>query len=277
MLNTPKKSNPNINNNDKQFTDQNPLKKANISIASTEINSNKKKEIINNLTPKKKSSSKIEAIKTFCRIRPIKGTNQLFSLQQKNDKILNINSANLEKLNVGNNLKLINSYKFSKVFGELSTQEEIFEYACKPLIDDLILNQRSGLVFIYGMTNAGKTFTVIGTPENPGILPQALKTLLEYDVKKINNEKNANINFNYNFVEIYNEDVFDLLADVPKSKNKYFKNKLNVKENLNSIFFLQDVTFEKLDDLESFKLSIFQKRKNGIYFSFRKINNILNK
>ena len=180
-------------------------------------------------------------------------------------------------MNVGNNLKLINSYKFSKVFGELSTQEEIFEYTCKPLIDDLILNQRSGLVFIYGMTNAGKTFTVIGTPENPGILPQALKTLLEYDVKKINNEKNANINFNYNFVEIYNEDVFDLLADVPTSKNKYFKNKLNVKENLNSIFFLQDVTFEKLDDLESFKLSISQKRKNGIYFSFRKINNILNK
>ena len=87
-------------------------------------------------------------------------------------------------MNVGNNLKLINSYKFSKVFGELSTQEEIFEYTCKPLIDDLILNQRSGLVFIYGMTNAGKTFTVIGTPENPGILPQTLKTLLEYDVKK---------------------------------------------------------------------------------------------
>jgi hypothetical protein len=80
MLNTLKKSNPNINNNDKPFTDQNPLKKANISIASTEINSNKKKDIINNLTPKKKSSSKIEAIKTFCRIRPIKGTNQLFSL-----------------------------------------------------------------------------------------------------------------------------------------------------------------------------------------------------
>ena len=51
------------------------------------------------------------------------------------------------------------------------------------------------------MTNAGKTFTVIETPENPGILPQTLKTLLEYDVKKINNEKNANINFNYNSYE----------------------------------------------------------------------------
>ena len=254
ILNTPKKNNPIITiNNDKAFNEQNTFKQSNISIASTEINSNKKKEIEENLNPKKKQkSSKIEAIKTFCRIRPIKGINELFSISPKDEKILNINSINLEKLNVGNNLKLINSYKFSKVFGEDSTQEEVFEYTCKPLINDLILNQKSGLVFTYGMTNAGKTFTVIGTPEKPGILPQALKNLLEYDEKKINNEYNENFNFYCNFVEIYNEDVFDLLADDPNGKNKNFKKKLNVKENLNSVFFLQDVTFEKLDNLESF-------------------------
>ena len=100
------------------------------------------------------------------------------------------------------------------------------------------------------MTNAGKTFTVIGTPEQPGILPQALKILLEYnDLQK--NEK-LDIKFYCNFVEIYNEDVFDLLDDDPTGKNKFFKKKLNIKENLNSVFFLQDVTYEKLDSLESF-------------------------
>ena len=232
--------------------DLNSLKQPEISIASTEINSNKRIEIAQNFTPKKKpKSSKIEAIKTFCRIRPIKGINELFSISQKDDKILNINSSNLEKLNVGNNLKLINSYKFSKVFGENSTQEEVFEVTCKPLIDDLIQNNKSGLIFTYGMTNAGKTFTVIGTPDKPGILPQALKTLLEYDEQK-NIKDNIYNNFYCNFVEIYNEDVFDLLADDITGKNKYFKKKLNVKENLNSVFFLQDVTFAKLDNLESF-------------------------
>ena len=232
--------------------DLNSLKQPEISIDSTEINSNKKIEIAQNFTPKKKpKSSKIEAIKTFCRIRPIKGINELFSISQKDDKILNINSSNLEKLNVGNNLKLINSYKFSKVFGENSTQEEVFEVTCKPLIDDLIQNNKSGLIFTYGMTNAGKTFTVIGTPDKPGILPQALKTLLEYDEQK-NIKDNIYNNFYCNFVEIYNEDVFDLLADDITGKNKYFKKKLNVKENLNSVFFLQDVTFAKLDNLESF-------------------------
>ena len=218
------------------------------SIASTEVHSNKKISLEENMTPRKKQKSKLEAIKTFCRIRPTKTPNEIFSISQNDDRILNINSSTLEKLNVGNNLKLINSYKFSKVFDENSTQEEVFELTCKPLLDDLIQNQKSGLVFTYGMTNAGKTFTVIGTPECPGILPLALKSL--FDIK--NNKDNNNFCFYCNFVEIYNEDVFDLLADDPTGKNKYYKKKLSIKENLNSVFFLQDVTFTKLDTLESF-------------------------
>ena len=234
-----------VEDQSKIISDKHP-KQSGYSLASTEIHSTKK--IIDEIsTPKKKAKSKLEAIKTFCRLRPIKSPNELFSISKSNDKILNINSANLEKLNVGNNLKLINSYKFSKVFDENSTQEEVFEYTCKPLLDDLVLNQKSGLVFTYGMTNAGKTYTVIGTPECPGILPLALKNLFDYG-----NINNNNYNFYCNFVEIYNEDVFDLLSDDPTGKNKYFKKKLTVKENLNSVFFLQDVTFSKLDTLESF-------------------------
>lgn len=235
------------------FNIQNPVKSDELSTNSTEFNSNKKIELKENFTPKKNNPkpSKFEAIKTFCRIRPISCANELFSISPKDERILNINSVNLEKLNVGNNLKLINSYKFSKVFGEDSTQEEVFEFTCKPLIDDLIQNHKSGLVFTYGMTNAGKTYTVIGTPDNPGILPQSLKYLLEYKEENIINT-NEYKNFYCNFVEIYNEDVFDLLADDPNGKNKFFKKKLNIKENLNSVFFLQDVTFAKLDSIENF-------------------------
>ena len=230
----------------KLISDKHP-KQSGYSLASTEIHSTKKITIDEISTPKKKAKSKLEAIKTFCRIRPTKSPNELFSISKSDDRILNINSTNLEKLNVGNNLKLINSYKFSKVFDQNSTQEEVFEYTCKPLLDDLVLNQKSGLVFTYGMTNAGKTYTVIGTPECPGILPLALKNLFDYG-----NINNNNYNFYCNFVEIYNEDVFDLLSDDPSGKNKYFKKKLTIKENLNSVFFLQDVTFSKLDTLDSF-------------------------
>ena len=202
-------------------------KQSGYSIASTEIHSNKNLSLEENITPRKKPKSKMEAIKTFCRIRPCKSVNELFSISKNDDRILNINSSSLEKLNVGNNLKLINSYKFSKVFGENSTQEEVFELTCKPLLEDLILNQKSGLVFTYGMTNAGKTYM------------------------KIKGQKNYH-NFYCNFVEIYNEDIFDLLSDDPTGKNKYYKKKLTIKENLNSVFFLPEVTFAKLDNLENF-------------------------
>ena len=227
-------------------------KQSGYSIASTEIHSNKNLSLEENITPKKKPKSKMEAIKTFCRIRPCKSQNELFSISKTDDRILNINSSILDKLNVGNNLKLINSYKFSKVFDENSSQEEVFELTCKPLLDDLLYNQKSGLVFTYGMTNAGKTYTVIGTPEYPGILPLALKNLFEYDETLKMKGGISHNNFYCNFVEIYNEDVFDLLSDDPIGKNKYYKKKLTVKENLNSVFFLQDVTFAKLDSLESF-------------------------
>ena len=246
-INTPNRSSPFQAEEQSKIASDKLPKQSGYSIASTEIHSTKKITIDETFTPKKKAKSKLEAIKTFCRIRPTKSPNELFSIAKSDDRILNINSANLEKLNVGNNLKLINSYKFSKVFDENSTQEEVFEFTCKPLLDDLIFNQKSGLVFTYGMTNAGKTYTVIGTPECPGILPLALKNLFDYG-----NINNNNYNFYCNFVEIYNEDVFDLLSDDPSGKNKYFKKKLIVKENLNSVFFLQDVTFSKLDTLDSF-------------------------
>ena len=246
-INTPNRSSPFQAEEQSKIASDKLPKQSGYSIASTEIHSTKKITIDETFTPKKKAKSKLEAIKTFCRIRPTKSPNELFSISKSDDRILNINSGNLEKLNVGNNLKLINSYKFSKVFDENSTQEEVFEFTCKPLLDDLIFNQKSGLVFTYGMTNAGKTYTVIGTPECPGILPLALKNLFDYG-----NINNNNYNFYCNFVEIYNEDVFDLLSDDPSGKNKYFKKKLTVKENLNSVFFLQDVTFSKLDTLDSF-------------------------
>ena len=209
---------------------------------------------INNIieSQKKKLIENNDSIKTFCRIRPFNGTNLLFHRSKTDSQILNINSENLQKLNINTNLKLINSYKFTKVFTEENTQVEIFNETCKKLIDDLVFNFKSGLIFTYGMTNAGKTFTVIGSPNNPGILPQSLILLFDY----YQNNKLNDFNLFCNFVEIYNEEVFDLLSNDELGKNKFYKKKLNVKENLNNIFYLQDVTFQKLNSLKDFNDSL---------------------
>ena len=202
-------------------------------------------------SPKKKTllENNNNSIKTFCRIRPFKGKNELFFKSKTDPKKLIINKENLQKLKINSNLKLINSYTFTDIFDENSTQEQIFTSTCEPLIKNLLENNQSGLIFTYGMTNAGKTFTIIGTPNQPGILPLSLTFIFNYFEEKKLFEK---FELYANFIEIYNEDVFDLLANDPNGKNKFFKQKLNIKENINNIFYCQDVKYVQILNMENF-------------------------
>ena len=70
------------------------------------------------LSPHKKklSSSSGESIRTFCRIRPFNGTNELFHPNESDDKILQINPDALAKLNINPQAKLITSYTFTNFF-----------------------------------------------------------------------------------------------------------------------------------------------------------------
>ncbi|XP_060097286.1 kinesin-like protein KIF20B [Heteronotia binoei] len=72
--------------------------------------------------------------------------------------------------------QMVQKFTFSQVFGPETTQEEFFEGAVKQSVQDF-LRGRSRLVFTYGVTNAGKTYTYQGTEDNAGILPRALEML----------------------------------------------------------------------------------------------------
>ncbi|XP_071345255.1 kinesin-like protein KIF23 isoform X2 [Trachinotus anak] len=67
-------------------------------------------------------------------------------------------------------------YSFKKVFGINTTQMELFEDVSKPLVDDLI-HCKNGLLFTYGVTGSGKTFTMTGSPGEGGLLPRCLDML----------------------------------------------------------------------------------------------------
>ena len=68
-------------------------------------------------------------------------------------------------------------YTFNTVLGPSVTQEELFARTVMPYIDSF-LQGTPALIFCYGVTNAGKTFTISGTPESPGIVPRTLETIL---------------------------------------------------------------------------------------------------
>ena len=65
-----------------------------------------------------------------------------------------------------------------------------------------------GTVFAYGQTSSGKTFTMMGTQENPGVIPQAIRDVFAY-IQKTKDKREFLLRVAY--LEIYNEQIRDLL------------------------------------------------------------------
>ncbi|NWH38652.1 KI20A protein, partial [Chloropsis hardwickii] len=73
----------------------------------------------------------------------------------------------------------VHSFTFSQVFGPETTQSEFFEGTMKDIVRAYV-NGVNGLVFAYGVTNAGKTFTIQGTSKDLGILPRSLEVIFNH-------------------------------------------------------------------------------------------------
>jgi kinesin family protein 18/19 len=78
-----------------------------------------------------------------------------------------------------------------------------------------VIQGYNACVFAYGTTGSGKTYTMAGTSENPGIMFLIIKGMFD----RINSEQEKKYEIKVSFVEIYNEVIRDLL--VANSKETY--------------------------------------------------------
>lgn len=76
---------------------------------------------------------------------------------------------------------------FARVFKPDVGQREIFNHCALPLVDSLI-NGKNGLLFTYGVTGSGKTYTMTGDQQDGGVMPRCLDVLFNsitnYQAKK---------------------------------------------------------------------------------------------
>ncbi|KAG9019688.1 kinesin-like protein Klp5 [Tulasnella sp. 427] len=100
-------------------------------------------------------------------------------------------------------------YTFDRVFDEHARQIDVFENTTKPLLDGLF-DGFNATVFAYGATGCGKTHTISGTEENPGII---YLTMAELFAKIEEKKDDMLVEVSLNFLEIYNEEIRDLLVD----------------------------------------------------------------
>ncbi|KTW31950.1 uncharacterized protein T551_00633 [Pneumocystis jirovecii RU7] len=117
-------------------------------------------------------------------------------------------------LPVGKRVKDIR-YAFDRVFDEDSTQEMVYESTVKPLLDG-ILEGYNATVFAYGATGCGKTHTISGSQEDPGIIFLTMKELFD-KMTSLADEKIIEISLSY--LEIYNETIRDLLVPSINAKS----------------------------------------------------------
>lgn len=113
-----------------------------------------------------------EKLSTFLRIRPVNCENKPYSVTDSSS--LYVSMADPSKNCI---------YKFSHIFDYNSDQCEVFNKCCSPLVDDLI-NNNDSLLFSYGTTASGKSYTMKGTCDNPGLIPQALTKLFDININE---------------------------------------------------------------------------------------------
>ncbi|KAL8130274.1 hypothetical protein V2J09_019429 [Rumex salicifolius] len=99
-------------------------------------------------------------------------------------------------------------FTFDSSFPESATQQDVYSATTADLVA-AVLEGRNGSVFCYGATGAGKTYTMLGTVENPGVMVLAMKDLFT-KIRQRSVDGNHVVHLSY--LEVYNETVRDLLS-----------------------------------------------------------------
>ncbi|KAJ8567393.1 hypothetical protein K7X08_019601 [Anisodus acutangulus] len=96
-------------------------------------------------------------------------------------------------------------YAFDYAFGPKSTN------SASIYIQSTIAGVIQGLnatVFVYGSTGSGKTYTMVGTKDDPGLMVLSLNTIFDL----IKNDKSSDVfQVTCSYLEVYNEVIYDLL------------------------------------------------------------------
>ncbi|KYR01864.1 kinesin-14 [Tieghemostelium lacteum] len=170
-------------------------------------------------------------IRVFCRVRPNKDNgdqvvieypmntdNQLELSVPTNPTVNSYNMMSSVNGSIPQNVKKLN-FQFDRVFGVGSSQEIVFEE-----ISQLVQCSLDGFntcIFSYGATGAGKTYTMEGgqTPDSRGMIPRTVEKIFQ-SAKELES-KGWQYTMDAFYLEIYNEQINDLLNLKPDPNVKY--------------------------------------------------------
>ncbi|XP_030240036.1 kinesin-like protein KIN-7I [Drosophila navojoa] len=95
---------------------------------------------------------------------------------------------------------------FDYVFDQDTNNQIVFDCMAKHIIE-ACMKGFNGTIFAYGQTSSGKTYTMMGDEQNPGVMVLAAKEIF----KQIARHSDRDFLLRVGYIEIYNEKIYDLL------------------------------------------------------------------
>ncbi|KAF1506617.1 Kinesin-like protein KIF20B, partial [Eudyptula minor novaehollandiae] len=219
-------------------------------------------------------------IQVCLRIRPLTSLereNELqdcISLEDSTSIILKPPKTSLSRLSEKTAGQTIQKFTFSRVFGPETTQEEFFEGTMKQPVQDF-LDGYNRLIFTYGVTNAGKTYTFQGTEDDIGILPRTMDMLFKNIQGKLYTAMDLKPHRCRDYIKLTKDQVREETA----IKNSILRLTKEVEEHFFlyptltcNILYLTDLE-ELLKDSEQSSTSVKDYIKFSVWVSFFEIYN----
>lgn len=186
-------------------------------------------------------------IRVMCRVRPTNPSEEVAKILypdiDKESKELELQGPE-EKSSLGTITRKTNAFTFDRTFGPSTTNEEVFGE-----ISQLVQSALDGYnvcIFCYGQTGAGKTHTM---SSSDGMIPRA--THMIYEKATELQDKGWTYSMEGSFVEVYNEEIHDLLGNPREFDKVKHEIRHDEKKKQTAVTNLKSVELDSPDAVES--------------------------
>ncbi|KAI8572288.1 hypothetical protein RHMOL_Rhmol01G0186500 [Rhododendron molle] len=151
-------------------------------------------------------------IRVFCRCRPLSKT----EVASGHATVVDFDAAKDGELGILTGGSTKKNFKFDRVYTPKDDQVDVFADA-SPLVIS-VLDGYNVCIFAYGQTGTGKTFTMEGIEQNRGVNYRTLEELF-----RVSKERSETFSYDISVsvLEVYNEQIRDLLGASPTSKKQW--------------------------------------------------------
>ncbi|KAG2451808.1 hypothetical protein HYH02_003584 [Chlamydomonas schloesseri] len=204
-------------------------------------------------------------IRVYCRVRPVSAAE---AADAAHDSEMSLDFPSSGDL-LGRGLTVVvpgnlsgqahqkHQFAFDRVFSPGTSQDMVFDE-----ISELVQSALDGhkvCIFAYGQTGSGKTYTMLGSRDQPGVIPRAMQQIFTSGQKLA--AQDWRFNMQASMLEIYNEDIRDLL-----SRKKDDGKKHNVTHDTSGVTTVSDLTLvdvNRPEAVEQLLAQAMEKRTVG--------------